>query len=563
MLYELSVENFALIHKLSLPLSSGFNALTGETGAGKSLIVDAVALLTGGRATDTLIRSGSDRCRVEGVFGGPYPPELNRLLEDYWEEDSEDDNLILSRELVRDGRSTCRINGRAATLNLLKQAGKLLVNIHGQHEHMLLLEEDKQLQLLDSFGGSSQLVAREAVGQAYASLTAIQNKLTAYEENKADRSQRLDWLAFQINEIEQVAPQADEDEALQEEAQRLSHGEKLLTFSAQAHQALDQSGLSALADASAAMRQTAALDKQAEELHTRLESLYYEAEDVTREISHYRDNLSVDTYRLEEVESRLAQLGRLKKKYGPGLQDVLRYLEKAKEEQQQLSDLDISGDALAQQLAEATTLYNHKAEYLSLMRQKTGLMLGEAITGELQKLAMSQACFRVDLPSCEISAKGREKAQFMICSNAGEQFQPVAKIASGGELSRIVLGMKVILSKLDRVPTLIFDEVDTGLSGRALDAVAERLAVVGQNAQTLVVSHGAVMAAAADRQIHISKQVMEGRTVITAKTLQGEKRVEEIARMIAGTNITPTTIKQAEEMLAAWSSPPLEEDASL
>ncbi len=552
MLYELSVENFALIQGLSLPLSPGFNALTGETGAGKSLIVDAMALLAGGKANENLIRSGCNRCRVEGVFAGPYPDELYALLEGYWDEENAEDTLIISRELVRGGRGICRINGRAVNLSLLKQAGKLLINIHGQHEHMLLLEEDKQTQLLDSFGGANQAAAKEAVEAAFTAWQQAKSALDAYENDKNSRSQRLDWLSFQIEEIESANLHLGEDEELEEESQRLGHGEKLLQLANQAYQALDDAGLNALNQAAASFRQASAWDKQAEELFNRLESLYYEAEDCHREIGGYRLEINADPFRLEEVENRLAAIGRLKKKYGASIEDICNYLHTAKEEQAALAEMDISGPTLNARAEAAAQDYRHKAEYLSLMRQKTALMLGEAITGELQKLAMPHAIFRVDLPSCPPGASGTEKAQFMVCSNVGETFQPVAKIASGGELSRIVLGMKVVLCQLDQVPTLIFDEVDTGLSGRALDAVAERLAVVGRHTQTLVVSHGAVMAAAADRQIHISKEIVENRTVVSAQEQTGQERIEEIARMIAGNNITPTTRKQAAEMLAAW-----------
>ncbi|MCR4962761.1 MAG: DNA repair protein RecN [Firmicutes bacterium] len=552
MLYELSVENFALIQGLSLPLSPGFNALTGETGAGKSLIVDAMALLTGGKANENLIRSGCNRCRVEGVFAAPYPDELYALLDGYWDEESPEDTLIVSRELSRGGRGVCRINGRAVNLSLLKQAGKLLINIHGQHEHMLLLEEDKQTQLLDSFGGDNQTAAKEATAAAFAAWQQAKSDLAAYENDKQGRSQRLDWLTYQIDEIENAGLRPGEEEELEEESQRLDHGEKLLQLSDQAHQALEAAGLNALHQAAANFRQAAAWDKQAAALSDRLESLYYEAEDCQREISSYRLGVNADPYRLEEVENRLAQIGRLKKKYGASVDDILHYLETAKEEQAALAETEISGPSLSAREEAAAQDYRHKAEYLSLLRQKTALMLGEAVTGELQKLAMPQAVFRVDLPSCPPGPGGMEKAQFMVCSNVGETFLPVAKVASGGELSRIVLGLKVVLCQLDQVPTLIFDEVDTGLSGRALDAVAERLAVVGRHTQTLVVSHGAVMAAAAGRQIHIRKEVIEGRTVVSAREQTGEARIEEIARMIAGNNITPTTRRQAKEMLAVW-----------
>ncbi|MEG2213000.1 MAG: DNA repair protein RecN, partial [Clostridiales bacterium] len=463
-----------------------------------------------------------------------------------------DDSLIISRELIRGGRSMCRINGRAVNLSFVKEAGKLLINIHGQHEHMQLLEEDKQLQLLDSFGGNEQLAARENVATAYTVLRTWQSKLSQYRQEKTNLAQKLDWLSFQINEIEAVAPQEGEDTQLLEEATRLAHGEKLLTLCQQTYSALDEGGIASLGDAATAFRQVASLDDHASPLLTRLDALYYEAEDLLREIAHYQDGISIDSYRQEEVESRLSQLGKLKNKYGSTLNQVIDFLATAKEEYNTLTELETSEEELLAQTSLAETNYYHKAEYLSLLRKKTALMLAEAISGELQKLAMPQALFRIDLPPTEISPRGQEKALFMICSNTGEDFKPVTKIASGGELSRIILGMKVILSQLDKVPTLIFDEVDVGLSGRALSSVAERLKAVGENAQTIVVSHAAVMAAAADHQINISKKVEAGRTIIFASTLTGTKRETELARMIAGNNVTATTLQQAKEMLATW-----------
>ena len=552
MLYELYVENFAIIGQMRLRMGQGLNALTGETGAGKSLVIDAVALLIGGRGSDSFIRSGFERCVIEGVFTRPFSAELIQALQELGlAPDDEDDTLILSRELIRGGRSNCRVHGRAVNLGQLRALGRLLLNIHGQMEHMLLLEEEQQLRLLDSYGGPTLLQIKEQVGKAYAHMREKQKLYHDHEQHKAARQERMAQLKEQIKELENAALKPDEEEELRRESQRLNNAEKLLAFSAEAQAGLsgNNGATEKLSAARSALRQIARLDEQAQTLAARVESLYYEAEDVARELDHYAAALGTDAYRLDELESRLALLGRLKKKYGGESARLLEYLGEAQAELNNLDELDFSGGKASQALREAQAEYDKAAQQLSAARTAAAQKLSAAINGELQLLCMNQAHFRIDLPADSPSAAGREKALYMIRTNEGEEFRPVARIASGGELSRIVLAMKVILAQLDSVPTLVFDEVDSGLGGRALNAVAQRLAYVGQSTQAIVVTHAPVMAAAANRQLHVSKHVTEGRTEITVAALSGEERIDELARMIAGENISQTTRNQARELL--------------
>lgn len=550
MLYELYVENIALIRRMRLPLGAGMNALTGETGAGKSMVIDALSLLLGGRGGDALIRDGADRALVEGVFLPPFPAGLPALLGDAAEEE---ENLILSRELVRGGRSVARLNGRAVNLSQLREIGRLLVNIHGQREHTLLLEEEQQCRLLDSFGGVECRKALAVVADAYRALRAAQKRLREYEDEREARELRLAELREIIAEIGQAAPQPDEMDALREEAHLLAHGEKLYQYTDAAHGALygGAGAVERLNDAVAALRQAAALDRQLDGMAERLSSLYYEAEDAANEIAAYRDRVNLDAFRLDEVEARIALLRRLEKKYG----DLLAALQASKEEYASLEEIAVSGDLFQRQLAAQEAAYAEAAASLRACRETAAGALGAAITAELHLLAMPNAVFRVDLPACPASASGTERALFMIRTNPGETFQPVSRIASGGELSRIVLGIKVILAQLDAVPTLVFDEIDTGMSGRALVSVAERVALVGRHAQTIVVSHAAAMAAAADHQILVEKHEEDGRTVIAAHTLDETERVAELARMIAGDKAGETTLQQAREMLTQMHLP--------
>ena len=547
MLYELYVENIALLRNMRLSLSPGMNAITGETGAGKSLVIDAVSLLIGARGSDTYIRSGADKSLVEGVFLPPFPQPLADVLT----EEEREDTLILSRELIRGGRSVARINGRSVPLARLREVGRLLVNIHGQQEHTLLLEEQRQLTLLDGFGGAACLDALAETNAVFCRLQEARGKVRDYEENQAAREKRMEQLQDTIERIEEVSPKVGEDISLQEEAHLLAHGESLYQQTSLCHNALnDGSGaVERLNEASSILQQASSLDHHLDPLTARLQNLFYEAEDVAREIAAYRDRVNIDAYRLEEVESRIAQLNRLCKRYGGSTEDVLQTLVEAKAEYEALEDICVSGERFYEEEKAAKAVYDQKAEILSTARRGAAERLGNAVTKELHLLSMPNADFRVDLPAVEAGAKGNESVVFMICPNVGEPFQPVSKIASGGELSRILLGIKVILSRLDSVPTLIFDEIDTGMSGRALMAVAERLALVGENTQTVAVSHAAVVAAAAESHILIEKHEEAGRTVATCHVLGEKDRVQELARMIVGDKAGGTTRKQAEEML--------------
>ena len=549
MLYELYVENFALIRRMRLSLASGMTALTGETGAGKSLIIDAMSLLIGGRGSDSFIRGGQDRCVIEGVFLPPFPEGVEQLLSQY--ELAEEDTLILSRELVRGGRGLARINGRVTPIFRLREIGRLLINIHGQHEYTSLLEEERQLHLLDSFGGEGVLTALDDTAMAYHALQKAQKQVKDYEENRIQRQERMDSLSFIIEEIGKVEPELGEDEKLEGESRLLAHGEKLYQLTSAVYEQIRNNGGLAeeLDEAYDNLRRAAEFDVSLTELSERLHSLYYEADDIAGELAAYRERINADPFRLDQVEGRIVQLNRLKKKYGGSLAAVLQEYQSAQEEYARLEEISISGEAFQVALSEKQRAYDEVAAALSQARRTAAQALGAAITQELRSMAMPNAVFGVELEEHEPSALGNERAVFVIQPNVGEESQPVSRIASGGELSRILLGIKAVLAKLDAVPVLIFDEIDTGMSGRALVAVAERLARVGKSAQTLAVSHAPVMAAAADNQIMIEKHEEEGRTIIEAHPLSREERLDEIARMIAGDIATAASHQQALDLL--------------
>jgi DNA repair protein RecN (Recombination protein N) len=550
MLQELYVENFALIESLRLPLAAGFNALSGETGAGKSLLIDAVSLLLGGRAGENYIRKGSERCLVEGVFCSPYPPELAQLLAENGHQ-TDDDVLILTREINRTGKSLCRLNGRTVSLSFLRSAGRLLINIHGQMEHMLLLEEEKQMNLLDSFAGAELLASKKAVAESYARYQQWQKKCQEYEDKKQEAAQKIDWLSFQIEEIEKADLRPGEDDVLAKEHIRLLNGEKLQQAAAFAYDALagNMSALEKSAEAIQSFKEAAAVDESAGQLCGRLEAAYYDLEDIAGEISAYRDAVESDPYALEQIEERMALLHKLQKKYGASVEDVLSYCAEAKAELQKWQNWDESGEASAQGLAAEKEEYQRLAQQLTAHRQAAAQKLAAAITAEFKLLYMPQAIFDVQLIEREMSPCGLEKILFVIQSNPGEAFLPVAKIASGGELSRVVLAIKVILAQLDQVPTLIFDEIDSGLGGVTLDMVAKRIGKIAKYTQVMVITHAALMAAAATHHIYIYKKVHDGRTEVRCQVLDEDGRVAELSRMIAGENISQSTLQQAKDLL--------------
>ena len=553
MLYELYVENIALLRQVTLRLGPGMNALTGETGAGKSLVVDAVSLLIGGRGSDSFIRSGEDRAVVEGVFMPPFPAAFCNALDG---QTDPEDNIILTRELIRGGRSLARINGRTIPLSRLRELGRLLINIHGQREHTLLLEDEQQLALVDGYAGTEAAAAAADTAAAYRTMRQAEAAWLEYNEHSEARRRRLTDLEEIIEEISQADPKPGEDEVLKEESRLLAHGERLYAQSDQVYEILSRGSgaVESLNEAAALLRQTASIDSKLDTLAQRISSLFYEVEDAANEVASYRDRVNTDAWRLEEIESRIAALGKLSKKYGGNIGAILQTLEEAKEEQRALEELDFSGDRLEKELERSRKDYENSASKLREIRQRSADKLGRAVTDELHMLSMENAVFSVDLTPHEAKSSGTEGVVFMIKPNIGEPAQPVARIASGGELSRIVLGLKVILSQLDFVPTLVFDEIDTGMSGSALVSVAERLRLVSSYAQTVAVSHNPVMAAAAQTHIVIEKHEEEGRTVAGCHELKAEERPLELARMIAGDRAGESAVAQARDMLAQFKS---------
>ena len=556
MFAELYIENLALIEKTALLWQPGLNVLSGETGAGKSMLLDAVSLLLGSRAGKEQVRRGAERCRVQGVFLPPFSATLRQKLTelglDFDAEDNEE--LILSREVLAAGRSTCRINLQPVPLAALKAVGRLLINIHGQSEHVSLLEPEKQLHLLDSFGGDLIAAQRQETAAAYQSWQQVAKQLAQAKQETADDAERRRFLQFQIAELTEAKLHPGEVEELTKEASGLESVQQRSEHAGRAYAALYAGNNAALTNLSTVVDELDELkriDAEVEPMQTRLQNLYYELEDTALELRSYREAIVDDPERLEEINYRLFALKVLGKKYKADESGLLKILADNQQELERRENREEYLADLADEEAKLAALYQQTAQKLHQLRASAGQELAAKITAELKYLQMSKAVFAVDLAAKAPSADGFDEVQFMISPNPGEEMKPVAKIASGGEMSRIMLAIKVILASLDEVPTLIFDEIDTGLGGRALGSVAEKLVEVAHSTQAICVTHAPVLAAYADNNLLVEKNEHDGRTITTVQELAGEAKVLEISRMLAGDKVTATTRRQADELIEA------------
>lgn len=553
MFAELYIENLALIEQAGLELQPGLNVLSGETGAGKSMLLDAVGLLLGARADKDLIRRGAESAKVQGVFLPPYSKGLQAELAELGLTETAEDELILSREVVLNGRSVCRVNLQPVPLTALKRLGRLLINIHGQQEHILLLEPENQRHLLDSFGGKAHEDLLEQVAAAYREWRGCERAYRQAEQESTDDNERRRFLQYQIDELEAANLRAGEEDELAAEAAALSSVQKRSGHTNAAYQAIYADKAAALTNLSLAVRELellARVDGQVEPLFKRVQGLYYELDDAAMELRAYKEAIVDDPSRLDEISARQYELKVLGKKYNATEERLLEILAANRQELERRENREEYIAELKKKAASALAAYQEIAAKLHALRERTGAELARQIEGELHYLQMSSAKFAVELPEKPPTADGIDEVCFMISPNAGEELKPVARIASGGEMSRIMLAIKVILAGLEEVPTLIFDEIDTGLGGRALGSVAEKLVQVSAETQAICVTHAPVLAAYADNNLIVEKKEQDGRTVTAVRTLSAAEKVGEISRMLAGDKVTETTLRQAEELIA-------------
>ncbi len=548
MLRLLHIENIAVIEQAEIAFDRGFNVLTGETGAGKSIVIDAISAILGERTYRDVIRTGADRAFVSAVFDGV--PNLPWFAENRVEYDPSE--LLVQREVYADGKNVCRVNGRPVTVAILKKLGGQLVNIHGQHDSQQLFDETKHLSYLDLFArNEAERTAYAACYERVLSLRREQERLTLDEGEKL---RRVEALQYQLEEIGRAALQPGEDEQLENRRKLLQNAEKLSEALAAAAMALsggeDASGaVDLVGEADHALARIARYDEGLAALGDRLSNLQYELEDVAGELRDHLDQMAYSGEELEQIESRLDVIHRLKRKYGGSVEEILQYAEKA---QRELDEITFSEERLAQlekELAAATAEAKAAGLLLRATRQTAARAMEARLSQELAALDMPRAQFVCQLEETDLTPDGLDSLRFLMTANVGEALKPLSKVASGGELARIMLAIKNVLAEQDRVGTLIFDEVDAGVSGRAAQKVAEKLRAVSKNKQVLCVTHLPQIAAAADVHLLIAKTEREGRTYTQVTALDRPGRTREIARIIGGAEITETTLRSAGEML--------------
>lgn len=553
MLSELSVKNFAIIEALSISFEKGLTVLTGETGAGKSIIIDAIHLLVGGRGSSDFVRHGEDRAEIEGLFllEKPSHPIFAKAKE--FGIEIEDEMIVLRREISKSGKSVCRINGKLVTISTLREIGGTLVDIHGQHEHQELMDESRHLSLLDQYGKSRIVTALAEYGKIYHAYEQTLRKLKSLNENEQQMAHRLDLIQFQLSEIQQANLKINEDEILLEEKKQLSNFERIYEAMQASYNALqgEQRGLDWVSLAMGQMEDVAGLNENYKELAESVSNSYYLLEDVAQSLRTELDNLEYNPGRLNEIEDRLNEINQLKRKYGNSISAIVEYGAKIEEEMETLQNKETHIDQLQKELVSLKKDLMIEGNELTNLRKKLAENLTNAIHSELQELYMQKTVFEVNFNSGEnfISKTGLDTVEFYITTNPGEPLKPLSKIASGGELSRIMLALKSIFSKHQEVTSIIFDEVDTGVSGRVAQAIAEKIHKVSSDSQVLCISHLPQVAAMADTHLYIAKATKDGRTKTTVTPLTEEEKIGEIGRMISGVEITDLTKEHAKELL--------------
>ena len=548
MLELLHIENIAIIEAADIEFAPGFNALTGETGAGKSIVIDSLSAVLGQRTSRELIRTGAEKAFVSAAFSGTAP----ELTEELGIQPEADGTLLLQREIQTDGKNVCRVNGRPVTVGQLRALGARLLNIHGQHDGQQLLDEEQHIVYLDSFGRVETLAITYA--EKYKDFTDIRRQIGALQMDEAEKARRVDTLQYQIEELRRAKLTPGEEEELTARRGMLRNAEKFLGAVAGADYALngDDSGggaLSALRQAQDALSGVRNLDDAFGQLYERLGEAYSEVYDIAATVEDKRGELDVSPGELDRVESRMDLLYRLKKKYGATVEDMLDYQARCEAELAQIED---AGDTLArleQALSKAEKEARQAAQALSDARKAAADRLTAQILTELQQLDMGKIRFAVDFAEKPLDRDGMDTVRFLMSANVGEELRPIHKIASGGELARIMLAMKNVLSEQDHVGTMVFDEVDTGVSGRAAQKVAEKMARISRRKQVLCVTHLPQLAAMADTHFSVEKGERGGRTYTEVRRLDREQRRRELARLTGGSHVSQTMLDGAEELL--------------
>ena len=550
MLLEISIKNFAIIEAISLNFEKGMTVLTGETGAGKSIIIDAMNMMLGARATTDVIRHGAPKAEIEGLFSVENSHALQMIFDEQGIELG--DEIIIRREILQNGRSVSRVNGQMVNLSVLRSIGQYLVDIHGQHDQEELMRPQLHIQMLDGFGDADFLELKQSYQTNFDAYRKMRKQLLEIKKNQEEHKARIEMLEFQMAEIESASLQPGEDLKLNQERDKLLNHKNIADTLTNAYTMLDNEEFSSLANVRSAMNDMESLedyDVEYREISTSISESYYVLEDVTKRLEDIIESLDFDGNRLMQIESRLDLLHAITRKYGGNVDDVLMYFTKITEEYNLLTGNHLSSDDMEVELKKLEVSLVDLATKLASARHNLAQQLEIEIQQELKDLYMDKARFQVQFTKGKFTREGNESVEFYISTNPGEDFKPLVKVASGGELSRLMLAIKSAFSRKEGKTSIVFDEVDTGVSGRVAQAIAQKIHKIGQNGQVLAISHLPQVIAIADYQFFIEKISNDHSTVSTVRLLTVEERVEEVAKMLAGENVTEAALSQARELL--------------
>lgn len=538
MISTLHIKNIGIIEDLTVDLNTGFNVLTGETGAGKTLIIDSLNLACGGRFSKEIVRRGENFCLVE----------LNIYLPQ--NENSIDGNIIISREIFLNGRNTCKINGRLVTVNELKEFMSKIIDIHGQNDNQTIMSKQEHINYLDNFIGKDLLNEKYEYKKLYNRYNEIKKELKENYGDEKEKQRKLDLLKYQLNEIEQANLKENEEDELNNERKKIMNSEKIYTCLTEVDSNLSESVIDGINLSIRALEKIEDIDDEYKNKLTDLKNIYYNVQELTRDISDLNSDVSFDESKRNEIEERLDCIYDLKRKYGNSISEIIEYKEQIEKDIYTIENLEEHNNKLKKELEDLTIKMSEKCSVLNKMRSKYSKVLNEKINKELKDLEMKNASFHVDIKydeSGNFNQNGLDDIEFLIATNVGDEAKPLIKIASGGEISRIMLAIKTVLADTDEVPILIFDEIDTGISGKAAKSVGEKIKIISQKHQVLCITHQANIAAKGDSNYFISKKVENEKTYTNIKLLNEAEVIEEIARISSG-DITKNALEHAREM---------------
>lgn len=553
MILELYMKNCALIEELRLDIDKNLNILTGETGSGKSIIIGALGLCLGGKYDRSFLRKGTEKGLVEAVFDVNNQKLKEKLLENGIDIE-EDNQIIISKEIFDDGKSISRINGRNAKVSFLKEISNYLIDIHGQHQNQVLFDKDTHIDFLDLFGEELLYESKSDYEKTYIEYNEVKKALNVLTENKDDMQiqREIDLIKFQINEIESANLNENEYEDLLKQRDVYRNGEKIFTNLNNAYLNLYDGSINSVDLISKSLGDLGAIaqyDEKLNDYNDTIERIMYELQDISRDIRSYKENIDFSPYELEQIEQRVDEINTLRRKYGDTIEEILAYKDKINERLDEILNRDEKVEELKLKLKKVEDILVIKAEKLTQKRKKVARNLQEKLLYELKSLNMKNVVFEVSFGKSTFNAKGQDDIEFMISFNLGEDIKPIYKVASGGEMSRFMLAFKTILADIDEIDTLVFDEIDTGISGIAAQIVGEKLSLIAKKKQIICITHLPQIAANADTHYCIEKKTSNERTFTVISRLDDNQRKDEIARLIAGSNITEKTMEHASEII--------------